>query len=163
MRWVLRPLLDLRRRDEQEASGALGRAVSRSHAAAAAAFELRRGAAESAARALRTGEGADVARWTARLRLETERLHGLAVEAEARAQAETAVVETRRAVLRQAALRREVVEQLELAWRRARAVEVARRAEAALDDRPWRQRLCFSSSGIETRPCSHWMVSFSGL
>lgn len=152
MRWVLQPLLDLRRRDEHEATGALGRALSRSQVAEAEAFALRRGAEEAAARALLAGVGVDVARWTARLRLDAERLHGLAVEAEVKAQVEAAAVQARRGALRQAALRREVVEQLEVAWRRAKAVARARQAEAALDDRPWRQRLGFSSSGSETRP-----------
>jgi flagellar biosynthesis chaperone FliJ len=152
MRWALQPLLDLRRWDEHEATGALGRSLTRCQAAEAEAFALRRAAEEEAARALLAGVGLAAGRWAARLRLDAERLHGLAVEAEAKARDEAAAVEARRGALRQAALRREVVEQLEAAWRRARAATRARQAEAALDDRPGRQRRSFSSSGSETRP-----------
>jgi hypothetical protein len=73
----------------------------------------------------------------ARLRLDAVRAGERAHLAEAGALAEAAVVATRRTGLRGAALRRAVVERLEATWRRARAVEAARRAEAALDDRPW--------------------------
>ncbi len=152
MRWALQPLLDLRRQEEHDATGALGRAAARSQAAGAEALAFRRGASSAASRALMSGAGVEEARWAARLRLEAERLHLLADEAEAKAQARAAAVETCRVALRQAALRRDVVERLEMAWRRARAVRVARRAEAALDDRPWPQRRCFSTSRNETRP-----------
>jgi predicted ABC-type transport system involved in lysophospholipase L1 biosynthesis ATPase subunit len=162
MRWVLQPLLDLRRRDEQEATGALGRAVCRCQVAEAEAFALRRGASDVAAQALACGAGLHEARWGERLRLEAARLGGLAVEAEARARAEAVAVQSRSVTLLRAALRLELVERLEESWRRAEALKVARQAEAAIDDRPWRQRRGFSASGSETRPCSHWTVSFSG-
>ena len=135
--WPLRPLLDLRRREEDAASVTLGRAVARWRLAEAEALALRARAAEAAERALHAGAGIEAARWAARLRLEAERHGRQALDAEARAQHEAAVVETRRDALRQAGRAREVVEQLEEVWRRARALELARKAEAALDDRPW--------------------------
>jgi len=161
-RWRLRPLLELRRREADLATGALGRSLAGWRATEAEAAALRRLAAEVARQALAGSAAAgpapaglagpgEAAAWppgdaaslavaaagAARLRLESARLHHLAAEAEARAGAEAEVVESCRAGWRGAALRREVVERLEAAWRRARAVEAARRADAALDERPW--------------------------
>lgn len=164
MRWPLQPLLDLRRREEADATGALGRALVRRRVAEAEAVALRGAAADAAARALRRwepgprlGEAAPAdgaalaaaAACSARWRLDAARAGERAGRAEARALDGAAEAETRRAGLREAALRRAVVERLEASWRRARAAEAARRAEAALDDRPWTRR-----AGPAGRPVS---------
>jgi hypothetical protein len=164
VRWPLQRLLDLRRWEEADAAGALGRALVRRRAAEAEARALRGAATEIAARALRCwgpgrrgddaglrrpggsapGDGAVLAAaaaCAARLRLDAARASDRADRAEARVLAEASEVEGRRAWLRGAALRRAVVERLEASWRRAREAEAARRAEAALDDRPWTERV----------------------
>jgi hypothetical protein len=139
VRWPLQPLLALRRREESAANQAWVRALASRRGREAEALALRRLAAERLARAGRAGAGAGIeaARWGARLRLEAEGCRARAAGAEGRVRVEAPAEEARRAALLQAARARELVERLEAAWRRARALEAARRAEAALDDRPW--------------------------
>jgi flagellar biosynthesis chaperone FliJ len=136
--WKLRPLLDLRRREEAEATQAMGGALAQWQASEAEAFVLRRRCADAAGLAERSGPGVEVARWAERLRQEAARLLGPLAEADARARAAATELELSRAALREAAVRRAVVERLETAWRRARTLEADRRAESALEDRPWR-------------------------
>jgi hypothetical protein len=163
VRWPLQGLLDLRRREEADATGTLGRALVRRRAVEAEALALRGAAVDAAARAQRwwgpgrqpdevgpgrpggpaPGDGAALAAAAAcgaRLRLDAARAGDRAERAEGRLRDEAAEVEAGRAGLRRAALQRAVVERLEASWRRAREAEAARRAEAALDDRPWTGR-----------------------
>jgi flagellar biosynthesis chaperone FliJ len=135
--WKLRPLLDLRRRQEAEASQATDGALAHWQAAEAEALALRRRRADAAALAERAGPGVEVVHWAARMRLEAARLLGPSAGADARARDAAAELERCRAALREAEVRRTLVERLEAAWRRARTLEANRRAEVALDDRPW--------------------------
>jgi len=137
VRWALQPLLELRRRQERAATGALGQALARWREAEARALALRRQSAAVAARALRAGTGVVAARWAERLRQEAQRLEQRALDAEGLARQAAGAAAARRESLRQAARDREVVERLEAVWRQAQAREAARRSEAALDDRPW--------------------------
>jgi hypothetical protein len=139
MTWRLQPLLELRRRQEAAATTAFGRALASRLRAESEAQALRERAQQTAARSLFAGTGAEGARWRSRLRQESDRLRGQAVAAAARSQLEAEAAAARRDELRRAALGRELVEQLEAAWRRAKDLAAARRAEAALDDRPWRR------------------------
>ncbi len=149
--WALRPLLELRRREEQVATTALAQA-ERAQLQAEAEVAARRQAASSVAASALDGAAGrwpaagwlgpslgEAGRWAERQRLEAARLARLVEQAEARARAEAGVVATRREALRKVAVRHEAVRQLEADWRRAAGAAAARRDEAAIDDRPWRQ------------------------
>jgi hypothetical protein len=137
MTWRLGRLLDLRRRQRDEAVAALARAAIRQRAAAAEARALDEQAAGLSARAQRSGVGGEAARWAARLRGEAAALLLQAARAEARARVEAAGLVGPRHALRRASLDLGVLERLESGWLAARRQAAARRAEAALDDRPW--------------------------
>jgi hypothetical protein len=115
----------------------LGQALAGWKAAVDEAGELELALGAARARALEGVPGGAGERWRARLRLEADGLGDAASAARARASAEAAALEAWRARLGEAARRREQLERLEAAWRRRRADQAARRAEAALDDRPW--------------------------
>ncbi len=136
MRWPLQPLLDLRRRESTAAERALGRAMACCQAAEAEALALRGEAARGRAAASLPA----AAHWIARLGQDAGRLHARASEADERARVARSDLERRRADVQDASARREVVERLGATWRAARKLEAARRAEAALDDRPWPRR-----------------------
>jgi hypothetical protein len=135
--WRLAPLLALRRYRERQAMAGLHQALAGWKAAVeeAGALELAHQAAR--ARTLEAGPGGAGERWRTRLRLEADRLGQVASAARARASAKAATLEGCRAWLGEAARRRDQLERLESAWRRRLADMAARRAEAALDDRPW--------------------------
>jgi hypothetical protein len=137
MTWRLGRLLDLRRRRRDEAAATLAGAVARQRAAEAEARALDDRAAGTRDRALRAGVGGDAARWAARLRGEAAVLLLQAAQAEARARVEAAGLAGPQETLRRAALDQGVLERLEAAWLAARRQAAARRAEAAIDDRPW--------------------------
>jgi len=149
--WPLRPLLDLRTREEELATRRLGEAERAARQAAAEAVAARAEAVAAAALALRvessaghgglaSAQGLGEVRFRERLRLEASRRGQVADEAEDRARQLEPTVEGRRQALHATALRREAVAALGAAWRRERAAAEARRGEAALDDRPWTGR-----------------------
>jgi flagellar export protein FliJ len=135
-RWPLQALLDLRRRAERAETAALAAALGRWRASSEATASLRRQVAELdrgagwAGAIGPVGSLASLAVWASRLQV-------MASAAETRSRTEAERVTTRRARLREAALRREAVERLRTAWTAARALEAARRIERAQDDRPW--------------------------
>jgi flagellar biosynthesis chaperone FliJ len=135
--WSLAPLLTLRRHRERQAMAGLGRALAGWRAAEDEAGALELALHGARLRALEGRPGGAGERWRARLRLEADRLEGVASVARARASVEAAELEARRARLGEAARRRQQLERLEAAWRKRLAVEAARREEAALDDRAW--------------------------
>ncbi len=148
IRWPLQPLLELRRREEERATGRLAMAERAWRAAQAEAVTAREVALDTSERALRTGvTGREVAltsavahgleRFRERLRLEAARLMLGAEEAAGRARCLGAEVDRRREALRVAAVKHEAMSVLGAAWRRHEAAVAARKEEAALDDRPW--------------------------
>ena len=133
MRWPLQPLLELRRREAEAAERALGEAVARLRATGDEALAAR-GAAASGREATRLTRPVH---WVARLGRDAARLQALAVEADQRCRVEAAAVERAQAKLREAAAGRDLLRRLRDTWREEQALVAARRAEAALDDRPW--------------------------
>jgi hypothetical protein len=146
--WPLQPLLALREREALAAALALGAAEGRVRRLLGEVDGARAAAQEAIARALGIipagaprgpvlSQLATGSRAAERARLEAA---GHAQRAEAlstKVRAGEAEVERVRLRLRRAAVQQELVQQLETAWRRERSKAAARRAEAALDDRPW--------------------------
>ena len=165
MRWPLQPLLDLRTREEEEATWRLvlaekdrriveaEAAVARAEAAAAAERVLRVGPSSRLAGMASTGVAGEE-RFRGRLRLEAARRGRLAAEAELRLERVEAMVERQREALRVTAVRREVVAELGMAWRREKAETETRRAEADLDDRAWRPAGCQQARLSASRPAA---------
>jgi ElaB/YqjD/DUF883 family membrane-anchored ribosome-binding protein len=146
--WPLQPLLALREREALAAALALGAAEGRVRRLLGEADGARTMAQEAALRALQSiPSGAPPgpamallaagARAAERAMLEAAGHARRAEALSARALAAGTEVERLRLRLRRAAVQQEVVQQLEEAWRRERSEAAARRAEAALDDRPW--------------------------
>lgn len=148
--WPLRPLLVVRDREARAAAEAAAvaegmlrqlqgevreaAAASKGAASRALAFGSAEATAVTGAQAQRLVAGARAAE---RARIEAA-AHARRAEAlEGRALAAGAEVERLRQRLLGAVVRREAVLQLEAEWVRARRAAMERRAEAALDDRPW--------------------------
>jgi ElaB/YqjD/DUF883 family membrane-anchored ribosome-binding protein len=146
--WPLQALLALREREALASALALGAAEGRVRKLRGEADGARAEAHQAALRALgnippgappglvlrRLAAGARAAE---RARLEAASHARRAEALSAKARAAGAEVERLRLRLRRAAVQQELVQQLEMAWRRERSEAAARRAEAALDDRPW--------------------------
>jgi len=149
--WPLQPLLELRTREEETALGGLARAEGALRRVEAGVKAARWALAEAAERAARVewsvgpeamgqADLAGAARFREVLRRELARRRGLLDEVEGRARPLQAEARRWRERAVVAAVRRAAVAELGAAWRRERVAAQDRRAEAALDDRPWPAR-----------------------